>query len=683
MTPFVTPGSSPRRQSPFVAPTPTGIALRRNMHPVSGATLRLFGSDPDVIRDELGHDGVAQLERFVCDGVVPKRPDDVAILVGQCIRCKELHLLPTIWSARLPSRITLRDIHVTSEVVAQLAETVAATPSWKFEALEIVRCTLAAGAVDALTGWLNSFSRWADDTSTAIEFRMSGCGFEVEADLELAIRGLEKNASIRKLVLEDLAGIKSWLGDVLKVNRSILELELRNCRFESHDDSISLCQAMGAGCLVSVVLTAVGHFDARKLPEGSRALGKLIVTDCALGDDGLDAIAGLVSGSPQLEQLCLNGNSISTLPMSFTMVVAGSPSLRVLDLARNQLDGGAIQGLLKELRKNQTLHVLNLSSNPLGVDGAQGLGALLRENGSLTRLFIEDAGIDSEACEKVFEGLDHGRSGLHLLSLGRNAQLGFVPPLRSGRSASLEVLNLDRTTIAPEAIVMLLCHRSPLVELSLRSCGLSDVAVAMFAGTEGFAGLERLDLSGNPVGDACLYVILETCAMSGLKCLDVSHTAIGKDGLWRIACALGGDDLPIRELTLTQDWLAADDEFVERLAREVLKMLSRNRSLVRLDHRNWTDSDLEVFDEIDACLVRNQALPPGWRMDGADERLVTTSDDESDVGEGGGAGLEAEESAYQGVLDESSTDSAEDSSDDHLRPRSDVSSEEWSEGMLQ
>lgn len=139
----------------------------------------------------------------------------------------------------------------------------------------------------------------------------------------------------------------------------------------------------------------------------------------------------------------------------------------------------------------------------------------------LTELHIAGAALDNEA--EAFEHID--ASFLSFLDAAKSSlsRFSFISCM-----ISLEYLDLSSTRLDDESV-----EQIARIGMNLRDLNLSNTRVSS-AGVEALAGrvpnLENLSLSHTPVDD---FAISYISMMPALKAIDLSHTCIKGNALWK------------------------------------------------------------------------------------------------------------------------------------------------------
>lgn len=199
--------------------------------------------------------------------------------------------------------------------------------------------------------------------------------------------------------------------------------------------------------------------------------------DGDLGDDGAEALAGVLFTNTSLLVIQLAGNSISNAgAKAIAEALTVNTSLLSLDLARNNITD--VSALANTLRFNETLRSLNLGRNTVSSAGAKTLAYALSVNNTLTSLNMEHTNIDGDAV-RVLADVLKVNAILEELNLGGNrlgdtSVIALANALKSNKT--LRSLDLSSNSISDNAAIALidaLETNTTLTSINLR--GNSDI----------------------------------------------------------------------------------------------------------------------------------------------------------------------------------------------------------------
>jgi len=125
-----------------------------------------------------------------------------------------------------------------------------------------------------------------------------------------------------------------------------------------------------------------------------------------MGSSGAVAIAHAASQRPQLRELYLDDNDLSSSEAigAVAKLIAGNTTLKVLALESNHIDSDGARVLSSALAHNSTLEVLLLSDNTLGDNGVgQIVTVLATSNTTLKRLTVNNCDISNSGAKQLAE----------------------------------------------------------------------------------------------------------------------------------------------------------------------------------------------------------------------------------------------------------------------------------------
>jgi len=265
-----------------------------------------------------------------------------------------------------------------------------------------------------------------------------------------------------------------------------------------------------AGCRALAGLTALDLSHNLIGPEGAAALaaspalaslGTLDLTGNRLGSAGAAHLAR-AGGLPALRELRLADNGIG--PAGAEALAAGTLRLVALDLAGNQLGPVGASAIAGSLALSG-LQSLDLRDNALGPDGVTAVAV----SRTLTELRDLDVG-----------GNDVGAAGAAALAL-------------AGNFGDLARLGLSRNRLGVDGLEMLAGapRFAALVDLDLGSNGLGPRGMLVLAAAPLVRRLRHLDVSDNDLGDAGLAAMVGAPYLSALRTAVLGHNGITATGL--------------------------------------------------------------------------------------------------------------------------------------------------------
>jgi len=277
------------------------------------------------------------------------------------------------------------------------------------------------------------------------------------------------------------------IGEVMKVNRSTKELEIRGCPMTDLDISWingmltvnktlrrltitarSLGEPGVRTLLEAVAQSRLQHLDLQGAPvtpssaatlcevlKTSRTLRSLYLYWNSLGDAGAAAICAALMSTPQpvLETLVVFNNDLTAVGASaMAEMLKRNTVLRSIALVSNQLQDEGAAALSEALATNATLTQVDLSKCHLGWHVTD-LCGVLRTNRSITALNLSGNLINSTESEQLAVALRDNRVlrtlTLSVATLPVPALLGFAyPRVRTLSFAEQELATVDAFFIA-------------------------------------------------------------------------------------------------------------------------------------------------------------------------------------------------------------------------------------------
>jgi len=223
-------------------------------------------------------------------------------------------------------------------------------------------------------------------------------------------------------------GMTSWLAETLRLNTSLVRLDLR---LSSLGDS-NAAAALGEGIsrhrrLRTLNLAGTGLTDTglRRLLAAMSANRKLTELDVGFNDlstgSGCLALGDVLRVRlPPLRRLRMRENGItwSTSTVApFFRSAARSPRLRCLDVGGNVLGDDGVGQLSEALLVNRTLRELNIECCQFGYRGCCALARALRSNDALRSLQMSRNAVGDEGFSEIVGALRYNRA---VTSLGAN-----------------------------------------------------------------------------------------------------------------------------------------------------------------------------------------------------------------------------------------------------------------------
>ena len=228
----------------------------------------------------------------------------------------------------------------------------------------------------------------------------------------------------------DDQGVKS-LASALEMNSSLEELNLRE----------------------NVAVTDIGHMTLGESLKRNRALKRLDVSHCGIGDQGVKSLASALEMNGSLEELNLSWNGAGTGIglMALGESLKRNRGLKTLNISRCGIDDQGMKSLASVLEMNGSLEELNLSGNRAVTDiGLMALGESLKRNRGLKTLNLSHCRIDDQGMKSLASALEMNGS-LEELDLSGNVAITGIGHMALGeslkRNRGLKTLNISRCGI--------------------------------------------------------------------------------------------------------------------------------------------------------------------------------------------------------------------------------------------
>ncbi|CAE7366223.1 NLRC3, partial [Symbiodinium sp. CCMP2456] len=248
----------------------------------------------------------------------------------------------------------------------------------------------------------------------------NGCTGKVR--IEALASKLKSNRIPTKLDFADsqigaVGGMKV-LADVLKLGRSIAEIDLRN------NPTYLDCQVLADALVTNSTLATIRLEHNRINAKGIKALADALRINRSLtslnigyndiGDEGCKALADILKKNTNIASLSLQGNCIGDegcKALAEAILVTNS-NFATIEL-EYCLHGVGCKALAEALRSNPTLRAIDLDDNDIGDEGIKALAEALIANRNITEVSLQRNVFQDEG-RKVLEELSKISSTLDL-----------------------------------------------------------------------------------------------------------------------------------------------------------------------------------------------------------------------------------------------------------------------------
>lgn len=253
----------------------------------------------------------------------------------------------------------------------------------------------------------------------------------------------------------------------------------------------------------------------------SPRLHELRLASGSFGTTGLRVLAGHPVGK-RLTLLDLSANRLSGLGRALAVSVR-FPQLTNLNLSGNSLSSADAESLAGASNLTR-LRALSLNRNYIDADGLRALAPSLA---GLHELRLAENRFGAEAAEVVASAFPN----LRLLELGwaNLGAAGWRALAASPNLARLHTLDLLRTAGGPDGAKALAesPHLTRLVYLNLHDCGIKDTGAKAVANSPAATRLRVLLLQGNEIGGPGVRALLTSPHLSRLRWVDLGRNFIG------------------------------------------------------------------------------------------------------------------------------------------------------------
>ena len=352
----------------------------------------------------------------------------------------------------------------------------------------------------------------------------------------------------------------------LKLERILFIIQMHQLRAIYFINDVS--QATDATNLASVL-------------EGVSTVTTFGIINYTINQESTSIFSDMIKSNNKLEKLYLNGcfqNNDSL--MAILKLLMGFSTLRVLEIANNNITSKEADDMAAIVACNSKLQVLNLNGNNLQTAGIAKIAKSLRHTSTLTKLFISNNNISEEAAGDIAQVLLCSPN-LQEVDLSNNyfLSIGVVKIAKALYGIStLNALNLSNNKItkeATDAIAAILSCNHNLRKLYLDESAIQMQKIAKYL-RHTFT-LTELNISNNiTVKEAASSIAEVLSHNTQLEKLNLNGNNLQAEGI--IAVAKGLQSTPhVRTLEL------AYSNFSEQAADNIADALSYNTQLCKLN----------------------------------------------------------------------------------------------------
>jgi Ran GTPase-activating protein (RanGAP) involved in mRNA processing and transport len=429
-----------------------------------------------------------------------------------------------------------------------------------------------------------------------------------DSDIQAIAEALRGNTTLQEFgavadyfLPRDMAVLSDFLA-ALRTCEALTTLSLAKLQIRGAEGAVHLAGMITGSPRLSALELSIDELGAEgaaviadALRAGNASLTKLALRDCAIGDDGAEALAEALGTNRTLARLDLRSNGIgargalalgSARPAALTHLVLSRNEfadegaralfdalrtnrvLTALDLARCSLGDGAMPSVQGFLAANATLTSLDLSGNRIGDRGAQVLcdtlasanTTLAAANTTLAHLNISSNDLGTAGARAFGDLLAGGgaveppaqRTSLTSLGLGLIKDLDPRDAARLGAglaaNGTLTSLGLRIFSIPADTCASLCgplagaAACAALTSLDLRECGLADRGAAhlgtVLASHRTLTSLTLVHNNIRAAGAASICDALAANPRGSLTHLDLSWNSIFDAGAAAVAALL-------------------------------------------------------------------------------------------------------------------------------------------------
>ena len=221
----------------------------------------------------------------------------------------------------------------------------------------------------------------------------------------------------------------SHLCQALATNTSLVELNLRNCSLHEACGP-ALCHMLETNKTLTSLDLSDNHFPifshnvvgVAKGLKNNHSLKCLKLSWCQLRD-GMESLADCLLVNDSLEELQLNGNTISPeAAYVFCDVLKRKRTLKKLNVSGCRLPDEALRSLAFALEVNSSLEELSLNGNIISLVAARDFSGMLKHNRTLKKLIVSYCRLTDEKMKPLASALE-ANTTLEELDLSYNSGL--------------------------------------------------------------------------------------------------------------------------------------------------------------------------------------------------------------------------------------------------------------------
>ena len=280
--------------------------------------------------------------------------------------------------------------------------------------------------------------------------------------------------------------------------------------------------------IANIQLNSLGAHSLARGMSGSLNIREFHVPENRIGDDGAEAITGILSKCDHLEVLDVAQNGITAVGAIALASALRGKKVHELDFARNDIGSQGVSAL-SDVLNSATIKRLKLNSCVVGPEGAVCLAQCLKHCSNLLELNISRNNIESRGAIAIAECLSQCRN-LQILNLS-DTEGGHCQTLAEKLTEcnNLRVLDIGQTAFLVKSSFMIFFENC--VDLQKLNAGsIRSVRPPYIDGLKFCTNLEKIDVSSTSLSQemvAELFLLLRNCR--SLKELFVAENGVGLD----------------------------------------------------------------------------------------------------------------------------------------------------------
>ena len=404
---------------------------------------------------------------------------------------------------------------------------------------------------------------------------------EAADELSAAIRA---NNSLEKLWLcgNHLGSSTVMIVDALKQVTTLKELDLNNNQNRSKEFAATLTSILSDNNFMESLLLSDNKLNDDGIIKIAQSLCKhtklkiINLQSNNITEKSAEALASIISSNTELEELYLGNNTMQLGVIVISTALKNISSLKVLDLANNNIPEKAADELSAAIRANNSLEKLWLNRNDLGSSTVMIVNAL-KQVTTLKELNLND-------------------------NQNRSEELAPALTFIISDNKSMESLLLSGNNLNDDSVIKIaqsLCKHTKLKIINLRSNNITEKSAEALASIiSSNTGLEQLYLGNNTMQLGVITVSTALKSISSLKVLDLENNNIPEEAVDELSAAIRANS-SLEKMRLNNNNL--------RSSMAVIAKTCHNSSLKELNFKNAEISKAAAND-ISAIIAFNSCI---------------------------------------------------------------------------